>query len=345
MYGKKLTLYDVLEVSRDAKQTEIVRAYRILSGHFKKETAAPDPKREALLHQAYEILSDPDRRDAYDRSLRKPSFLGVTTERDRPAKWIAAAAALVGLAFAVYFAFRTERDVASEPLPQGQVASSASLATGRLVSIDISGKSTPIGLAFAIAPGVMATSCHGLKPGAQLVVQIPPRSLPARVEAGGVPPAFCTLGVEGAGSWPLKLRGFGPNGNEKLYATSINAAGDLLLKEVVARRVMAEDGMSVIETSHPVGHGMEGGPLLDSLGRVVGMAVPSRHVGLPRVWIDDVPEKRAPAAASKREAVVDAPVPAPAPTAAGTPAEGMAGRYDSVKSARDAAIDRAAAGK
>jgi hypothetical protein len=104
--------------------------------------------------------------------------------------------------------------------------------------------------------------------------------------------------------------------------------------------------MSVIETSHPVGHGTEGGPLLDSLGRVVGMAVPSRHVGLPRRWIDDVPEKRAPAAAApKREAMVDAPAPAPASTAAGTPAEGMAGRYDSVKSARDAAIDRAAAGK
>ena len=49
MYGKKITLYDVLEVSRDAMQTDIVRAYRKLSGQLQKETAAPDRKREALL--------------------------------------------------------------------------------------------------------------------------------------------------------------------------------------------------------------------------------------------------------------------------------------------------------
>jgi hypothetical protein len=288
MYGKKITLYDVLEVSRHARHTDIVRAYRALSGQLRQETAAPDAKRAALLHEAYEVLTDPARREAYDKSLRKPAFLGVSVERDRAAKGIAAIAALAVMAIALYFAFRVERDPALEPLPVNQVASTTSVATGRLQSIDVSGKVTPIGLAFAIGPGEMLTSCHGLRPGAQLVVHIPPRSQPARVASTGSERGICKLAVDGVGSWPLHIRGFGPHVDEKVYATSLNAAGEVRLEEAVVKRVVNAPNVSVIETSIPVAAGTEGGPLLDMRGQVVGMATPLGHIGLPRAWIDGV---------------------------------------------------------
>ena len=333
MYGKKITLYDVLEVSSNAKQTDIVRAYRKLSGHLQKDTAAPDRKREALLREAYEILSDPERRVAYDKSIRKP-FLVVTNEHDRPAKWIAAIAGLIVMAIALYLAFRSERDPVGEPLPVSQIASTTSVATGRLSSIDISGKVTPLGLAFAIAPGVMVASCHGLEPGAQLLVHILPRALPARVASTEGDLGICKLTVDGVGSWPLLPRGFGPHVSERIYATNISPGGELVLQEGVVKRVVNEPKVSIIETSRPVTPGAEGGPLLDMRGRVVGLAVPSRYIALPRAWVDDEPKRRAPAPTQPQDRVVDAP---------SSREEATGRKVDSLKAARDEAIDKAAA--
>lgn len=340
MYGDKITLYDVLQVPRDAMQADIVRAYRKHTGKLAQETAPPDPKRQALLHEAYEVLTDPDRRAAYDKSIRQPTFLGVSARAEQPAKWVAAIAGLAVMSVALYLAFRDNRDPALTPLPQSQVASTASVSTGRVRAIDVSGAVTPIGLAFAIRPGVMAANCTALKPGAQLVVDIPPRSIPARVVASGGAHGTCQLAVEGAGSWPLPMRGFGPHVNEKVYVTKIGPAGELQLRETKVQRVVSSPDASVIETHLPVAAGDEGGPMLDLMGRVVGMAAPARHIGIPQDWSSDVPERRAPAPEPAAEAegkkVVDAP---PREAAA------VGQKVDSMKAARDEAIDKAAAGK
>jgi DnaJ-like protein/trypsin-like peptidase len=342
MYGQKITLYDVLEVRRDAKHTDIVRAYRKHTGQLEQETAPPDPKRRALLHEAYEVLSDPERREVYDKSLRKPTFLGVSARAEGPAKIVAAVAGLAVMSVALYLALRSERDPAAEPLPKSQVASTASVATGRVRGIDVSGKITPLGLAFAIKQGVMVSNCEGVKPGSQLVVEIPPRSLPARVVSSGGVLGTCQLAVEGVGAFPLPLRGFGPHVNEKVYATNINAGGELVLRETKVRRVVDAPEAQIIETPIVVAMGDEGGPLLDMLGRVVGLAAPSRHIGIPREWADDAPARRAPepeaqeAKDTKQTKMVDAPSRDP---------EAVGRKVDSIKAGRDDAIDKAAGGK
>ncbi|MFI5043476.1 MAG: molecular chaperone DnaJ [Acidimicrobiales bacterium] len=63
-------LYEVLEVSRDATQDDIKRAYRRLAREHHPDANPDDPHAEARfkeLASAYEVLSDPDKRSKYDR--------------------------------------------------------------------------------------------------------------------------------------------------------------------------------------------------------------------------------------------------------------------------------------
>jgi DnaJ-class molecular chaperone with C-terminal Zn finger domain len=72
MPDKNKTLYEVLGVKPDAKMTDIGRAYNRIRADLEKEHAAPNPRFAALAKVAYETLSDPQRREAYDESLREP---------------------------------------------------------------------------------------------------------------------------------------------------------------------------------------------------------------------------------------------------------------------------------
>lgn len=62
--------YDLLGVSRDASQDEIKRAFRRLARETHPDANPDDPEAEHRFReiaQAYEVLSDPQRRAAYDR--------------------------------------------------------------------------------------------------------------------------------------------------------------------------------------------------------------------------------------------------------------------------------------
>ncbi len=60
-------LYEVLGVSKDADISEIKQAYRKLAFELHPDTGEnPDPDRFREVHEAYEILSNPERRRQYD---------------------------------------------------------------------------------------------------------------------------------------------------------------------------------------------------------------------------------------------------------------------------------------
>lgn len=62
--------YKILGVSRDVPQEEVRKAYRKRAKRFHPDLHPDDPKAKAkfqALNEAYEVLSDPERRRKYDQ--------------------------------------------------------------------------------------------------------------------------------------------------------------------------------------------------------------------------------------------------------------------------------------
>ncbi len=84
------THYDTLKVSRDAPIEVIQAAYRSLArkyhpDHDRSRTAENEAAMKAI-NAAYEVLSDPARRAAYDRDLaQNPAHRNSSTSRRPPA--------------------------------------------------------------------------------------------------------------------------------------------------------------------------------------------------------------------------------------------------------------------
>jgi molecular chaperone DnaJ len=69
-----MTFYERLGLAADATESEIKRAYRRLAKRFHPDTGEPgDAERFREIQEAYETLSDPDRRRVYDSGGRGPA--------------------------------------------------------------------------------------------------------------------------------------------------------------------------------------------------------------------------------------------------------------------------------
>jgi hypothetical protein len=316
MPAPRQNYYEVLGIPRTAKLNDVGRAYNRHKSELQKEDAAPDPKRAALLKEAYETLSDLDRRAAYDKSL-------VATKRRKGTKgaavWGGAIAAGTAAVVASYLTLRPPPERPAGARSAEDIAQAATLAVGRVQRLDISGAATPIGLAFAIDQGVMVTSCHGVAPTAQLVVNLAPRMSPARVASVDEKLGLCKLAAEGVGGHPLTMSGAMPRAGETVYATKVNAVGEVALIEGRVNRVVNEPDGNVIDATIPVVPERAGGPLLDVFGRVVAVASFShadgqgRHMAMPSAWLAEIAGPR-PVAASPAPVSPTSPPAAPSPS-------------------------------
>src|SRR5690606_9596398 len=67
--------YQVLEVDEGASAEEVKKAYRRLARTYHPDRNPDDPEAEErfkAVQEAYDVLSDPEKRKAYDRARRNP---------------------------------------------------------------------------------------------------------------------------------------------------------------------------------------------------------------------------------------------------------------------------------
>lgn len=312
MARDKSTLYDVLGLTSDARQSDVIRVYRRLTGEMQSEAAAPNPRRAALLHEAYEVLSDPERRAAYDKSLRSARFSG-RREKSSLNLWVTiASVAVIAVAALWYFMPGREgagpRHVAAMSLQELQTA--ASVSVGRVSRIEMSGARSPLAAAVAVEEGVMMAPCEGIDPAAQIVVRIPPRDIPAHLKHADAATGLCRLAVSGGGSWPLSTTHALPRPGDKVYAANLNALGEVVVIAGEVRKIGRGARGEVIESTARTSTPVDGTPLLDQQGRIVAIAMAGQHTVLPRGWVvADVPRTKGPPPVPAEPAKPDAAAP------------------------------------
>jgi len=100
--------YDVLGVQRGASDTEVKKAFRKLARELHPDVNAHDPEAEEKFKQAaeaYEVLSDPERRQVYDRFGHE----GLSGGGFQPGAGFGSIEDLLGAVFGGAFGFEVRR--------------------------------------------------------------------------------------------------------------------------------------------------------------------------------------------------------------------------------------------
>ena len=328
MAQPKQSLYEILGVPRDANPIDVGLAYEKLRTELHR--GQQDPGREALIHEAYEVLSNPKRRAAYDASLvtaqeradaaqqSAPDLVleGEAEETRRRIPWPAIAVGAAVVFLVIYLALRPnrlpdpEKEAAKEaaqaaaeapkppPPPKlptaAEILTQASLSGGQLVSVEMSGRSVPIGIALAIAPNTMVTTCHGIQAGRKLVVMLGKETVAADPAETDETLDLCKLTVAGMSARPFTIATEDPKPGARIYAMGVNASGEPALTEGTVKQVIASPVGKVLELSMPIAQNGSGGAVFDANGRLVGIATtphkygPNLQVALPATWIAQI---------------------------------------------------------
>jgi S1-C subfamily serine protease len=276
-----------------------------------------------LLHEAFEVLSNPKRRAAYDASLitaaekeaakeqaQSPDLVLESDEEPaNPAKkWIGPAIGVV-LALIVigFFVMRGQNapppppvvqappppppPPPPKPLTAAQMTPIALKATGRVMSYTMSGTAAPVGLALSVENGAMVTTCHGVPAGSQVVVKMGPDSHSATLDVTDEVLDLCRFLVAGLAPAPLAVATDEPRAGDPIFVVVANDKGELTVSETTVKNLFAAPNGKMIELSAPVTPANSGGAVLDVYGHLVGITTaPHKYgaglnVAIPASWL------------------------------------------------------------
>jgi len=321
MPQRKKTLYEILGLANDALPIDVGLAYQKRLAELQR-AGALDPSEAALLRQAYEVLSNAKRREAYDASLVTESEkaaareqaqapdLVLEDEEGEAKRWRIppvgiglGVVALLVIAFAVFHSSRPPPappppPVAAAPPPPPppqprqpkDILLQAQKSVGRVQGFEMSGRAIPLGLALAVDESAMVTTCHGIPAGSQLVVSLGAENRSATLLVADESLDLCRLSVDPP-LVPLALADHDPKPGEAIYAMGANARGELALTEGKVRSMVPDSRGPMIELSMPVAPNGSGGPVFDEYGKLVGIATTSQGHGagvslaIPAAWL------------------------------------------------------------
>lgn len=313
MPAPKKSLYEILGVPRDANELDVGLAYERRKAELQR--AVPhDASAESLLHQAREILSNPKRRAAYDASLVTQAEKAAAAEQaqapdlvlegedadDKPRsnKTIAAVVGGVVLLVVLFFVFRTGHDTKTaeapapapapkpappppppQPLGAHQILPAALLSVGQVSSYEMSGRAVPLGLALAVEPSAVLTTCHAIPAGSKLVVRMGAETNSADLSTTDEVLDLCRLQVPGLNVRALTVAPEEPKPNEKIFALGVNAKGEFALTEGTVKSARTVQDVRVLEVSMPIAPTGSGGAVLNQYGQLVGIATTPHKYG------------------------------------------------------------------
>ncbi|HEX5284941.1 MAG TPA: tetratricopeptide repeat-containing serine protease family protein [Bryocella sp.] len=138
---------------------------------------------------------------------------------------------------------------------------------------DASGSPTALGTAFVVGPRTLITNAHVVSSGTP-VLAVGPVRIPIRVVRRDEKNDLALLRVDvDLTSTALPLRDTVPSPGERVYAIGNPEGLEKSISEGLISAVRSEGGRKLLQISSPISHGSSGGPILDSQGRVVGVAV------------------------------------------------------------------------
>ena len=311
MANPKKTLYEILGIPQDANSLDIGLAYQRRTNELQR--AVPqDPHAMAFVHQAHEVLANPARRAAYDATLltaaEREAAAGQATdlvlegdeeeEKPRYRKFIPLIGAAVAILVILFFVLRGGKTPEApkvepvveapkpappppppKPLGAHPILPAALLSVGRVMSYEMSGRAVPVGLAIAVEPGAMVTTCHGISGNSQMVVRYGAESLSANLSATDEVLDLCKLAVTGMNARPIEIATEEAKANDKVYVLGANAAGEFALTEGTVKAARINSGVKVLELSVPIAPTASGGAVFDVYGRLVGIATTPHRYG------------------------------------------------------------------
>lgn len=324
MAAAKKTLYEILGVARDANDIDIGLAHERRTLELAREVP-PDPSARSLAHEAFEVLSNPKRRAAYDASLVSAAEKAAAAQQaspdlvldvdedeersERRKKLMVPVGIGVAIALGVLlFVLRPRpapapvQPVAEAPQPPPppappkprsapEILADAVTSAGKIMSYEMSGRAVPVGLAMGTEAGVMITTCHALPAGAKLVVQVGAESLAADLAITDEDLDLCKLAVGGFTTRPFALATDDAKAGDRIYAVGMNAKGEMALTEGKVTEVRTVPAGTILLVSMPIAPAGSGGPVFNEFGRVVGVATTPHwygaglNVALPVSWI------------------------------------------------------------
>jgi hypothetical protein len=334
--NKNETLYQVLGVRRNAKVTDLTRAYARILSDQKREDVPPNPKQVAMAKVAYETLSDPARREAYDATLPLISLpapkVKARARRKSRAGLIAAAGAVVVIAAGAAWYFLDYRPAqrSSQRAPEkahtgAEIAEMVSPYLGRMQGALI-GESRDLGLVMAMAENEMVGACRDMPAGMVLALQVGAATPKAELVRANEELGICVYNVRGNASG-LKVRGGTPAPGEPLYAIVREAGGPPRPLQVSVGRALADPKGPALEikAGAPL---TNGAPIFDAQARLVGLVV------APHAYGEGIVAALGGARiAASRPAAAQVAAPSAIPNAAGTGAPGAPPTSDAAPAA------------